>query len=80
MSQNGFPGPRFNFFGDCDGEILKHADQIEIKLVKIADSFGIEFRICGGHFPEPTDNERLDSAELAEDLLRRFVAAKGGAA
>lgn len=87
---------RFSFFDDSPGadDILKHADEIQIRLMKCKKGFGIVFKITGGYLPDCDDDEedegeeigaaccteaKPDAAELADSLLQRFIKAKGGA-
>ncbi len=87
MSRN-----RFSFFPDRDNEILKHADEIEVKLLRLRNGrLGIMFKISGGHLPGWNDDgdeddselatESVDAERLADSLMRRFCDAgrEGGA-
>jgi hypothetical protein len=71
---------RFNFFDGTPKDIFEHASEIEIRLLRFRGRLGIEFKVSGGYIPNLDDKEdgtqEPDAAVLADDLLRRFVAAK----
>lgn len=79
--------PRFSFF-DNQADLFEHADKVEITLMDFDGALAIEFKISGGYAPELESDvtaggascqSKPDPANLAADIMARFVRAKGGA-